>query len=55
MKFVISNHHARVDFIINSYRSKVYTFRLRTSCYFTNASTSLYIKALRKESSYLRR
>ena len=34
--------------ILASATSQVYTFRLRTSCYFTNASTSLYIKALRK-------
>ena len=32
--------------ILASATSQVYTFRLRTYCYFTNASTSLYIKAL---------
>ena len=32
--------------ILASATSQVYAFRLRTYCYFTNASTSLYIKAL---------
>ena len=32
--------------ILASATSQVYVFRLQTSCYFTNASTSLYIKAL---------
>ena len=32
--------------ILASPTSQVCTFRLRTYCYFTNASTSLYIKAL---------
>ena len=42
------------DYSSNFYRSRIlasatsqaYFFRLRTYCYFTNASTSLYIKAL---------